>query len=311
MKTGAVIVAAGLSSRMKEFKPMLSLGDTSLIKRVISTMKSVGAGPIVVVTGYNADMLEKHISRMGVICVRNKRYAETQMFDSIALGLYHLKDLCDRVLIMPADVPQVSVRSVQMLLERQYTQLACPMFDHQEGHPLLISTQLIPSLLDYKGDGGLRKAIDSLGLEIQYVVVDDEGVLLDADTPQDYANLLRRESELDATGRLRFILQLRLAKEEVFFGPGIAKFLELVEQTGSMQTACKRMHLSYSKGWKMVNLVEHQLGFPVLTRKVGGIDGGGSQFTECGREFVSKYLRFQLEAKRAADELFRQYFTNN
>ena len=311
VKTGAVIVAAGLSSRMKEFKPMLCLGSTSLIKRVISTMKSVGADPIVVVTGHKADMLEKHISHMGVICIRNKRYAETQMFDSVVIGLNYLKDLCDRVLFMPADIPQVSVKSIQMLLERQDIKLACPIYNNQEGHPLLISSQLIPSLLGYKGDGGLRKAIHHLGLEIKYVVVDDEGILLDADTPQDYANLLRRESELDAAGRLRFILQLRLVKEDVFFGPGIAQFLELVDQTGSMQNACSRMHLSYSKGWKMVNLVERQLGFPVLTRKAGGMDGGGSQLTERGRDFVSKYLRFQLETRQAADDMFRQYFKIN
>lgn len=101
MKTGAVIVAAGTSSYMTDFKPMLKMGRTTLIKRIISTLKQAGADPILVVTGSNADQLEKHISRMGVICLRNERYTETQMFESARIGLEYLHDKCDRILLHP------------------------------------------------------------------------------------------------------------------------------------------------------------------------------------------------------------------
>ena len=50
-KTGAVIVAAGLSSRMKAFKPMLPLAGSTVIRALIDTMKKASIEPIIVVVG--------------------------------------------------------------------------------------------------------------------------------------------------------------------------------------------------------------------------------------------------------------------
>lgn len=56
-KTGAVLVAAGLSSRMKDFKPMLPFGTSTASRHMIGMLKSLKADPIVVVTGYRAEEL--------------------------------------------------------------------------------------------------------------------------------------------------------------------------------------------------------------------------------------------------------------
>ena len=45
-RTGAVILAAGLSSRMHEFKPLLELGDSTIIVRAIENLKTAGASPV-------------------------------------------------------------------------------------------------------------------------------------------------------------------------------------------------------------------------------------------------------------------------
>ena len=59
MQTAAIIVAAGMSSRMGDFKPMLNIGSISIAQRVIATLRQAGVGKIVVVTGYNAAALER------------------------------------------------------------------------------------------------------------------------------------------------------------------------------------------------------------------------------------------------------------
>lgn len=269
MKTGAVIVAAGTSSYMTDFKPMLKMGRTTLIKRIISTLKQAGADPILVVTGSNADQLEKHISRMGVICLRNERYTETQMFESARIGLEYLHDKCDRILFTPSDIPLFSVQSVYKLLNTS-AEISCPIHKGIQGHPLLISSDIVPLLLTYTGEGGIRGAIRHSGKKITKVPVEDDGVLMDIDTLEDYEKLLYQYREMHKAQALYFQLQLRLCKEEPFFGPGVAEFLTLVEQTGSMQTACSCMHMSYSKAWNMVNMVEEQLGFSILVRRAGG-----------------------------------------
>ena len=95
MKTGAVIVAAGMSSRMGDFKPMLKMGSISIVQRIIANFQHADVFPIVVVTGFRADELEKHISKLGVISVRNNSYEETEMFDSAKLGFDFIKpELC-------------------------------------------------------------------------------------------------------------------------------------------------------------------------------------------------------------------------
>ena len=87
LRTGAVIVAAGHKSKNSVFKPLLPVGDSTAIRRIIITLKRAGVSPIVVVTGDKADELEKHISNLQVICLRNEQYAVTQMFSSICMGL--------------------------------------------------------------------------------------------------------------------------------------------------------------------------------------------------------------------------------
>ena len=69
MKTGAVVLAAGLSSRMKSFKPMLPLAGSTVIKTAISTLRAAGVTTIEVVTGKNAEALCKHLSEVDVECV--------------------------------------------------------------------------------------------------------------------------------------------------------------------------------------------------------------------------------------------------
>ena len=57
-KTGAVLVAAGLSSRMGEFKPMLPFGDSTIALHMVTMLKRLGVSPLVVVTGYRAGELD-------------------------------------------------------------------------------------------------------------------------------------------------------------------------------------------------------------------------------------------------------------
>ena len=87
MQTGALIVAAGKSSRMGDFKPMLQLGSISIAQRVINNFRQAGISKIVVVTGYRADVLERHLASNNVIFLRNEDYASTHMFDSVRIGL--------------------------------------------------------------------------------------------------------------------------------------------------------------------------------------------------------------------------------
>lgn len=80
MKYGAVIVAAGMSSRMGIFKPLMKIQGVSMIRHVIHTFQQMGVQEIVVVTGHNAELLEAEVAECNVTCIRNEAYKTTEMF---------------------------------------------------------------------------------------------------------------------------------------------------------------------------------------------------------------------------------------
>lgn len=303
METGAVIVAAGMSSRMGDFKPMLSIGSISVAQRVVATLKQAGAARVVVVTGYNAEELERHLASSGVVFLRNENYRTTHMFDSALIGLRYLRDKCRQVLFTPVDIPLFTAATVDALLESG-AELACPVCGGSRGHPILMSANVIDRVLEDSGEGGLSGALSRCGVPMTFVEVDDAGILHDADTPEDYRELLRmHNSQLT-----RPVVQVAICREKRFLDPRVAMLLTLTDETQSVRAACQRMQLSYSSGWNAINLLENELGYPVVARSQGGQHGGRSSLTEKGRELLRAYEAYTLRLRAMADELFVQYF---
>lgn len=303
MDTGAVVVAAGMSSRMGDFKPMLSIGSISVAQRVVATLKQAGAARVVVVTGYNAEELERHLASSGVVFLRNENYRTTHMFDSALIGLRYLRDKCRQMLFTPVDIPLFTAATVDALLTSG-AELACPVCGGTRGHPILMSANVIDRVLEDSGEGGLSGALSRCGVPMTLVEVDDPGILHDADTPEDYRELLRmHNSQLT-----RPVVQVSICREKRFLDPRVAMLLTLTDETQSVRAACQRMQLSYSSGWNAINLLEAELGYPVVARTQGGQRGGRSSLTEKGRALLRAYEAYTLRLRAMADELFVQYF---
>ena len=303
MTTGALIVAAGMSSRMGEFKPMLNIGSISIAQRVIATFQQAGVDKIVMVTGYNATQLERHLSGLGVIFLRNENYEHTQMFDSVRIGLDYLKDKCDRVLFTPVDIPLFTAATVQALLASGAA-LASPVCEGAIGHPTLIATALIERILADPGTDGLRGALAHCGAEMERVPVADKGVLHDADTPEDYRALLHYHNKQ----LIRPVISVSLAREKVFFDERTAMLLRLVEETSSVRTACQRMQMSYSSGWNVIRTLESQLNRTLIQRSQGGAGGGKSRLTDDGALLLEQYEAYAAALRGEASRLYDNFF---
>lgn len=189
MEYAAVIVAAGLSSRMGNFKPMLKLGALSVIQHVIAAFQQAGVRQIAVVTGRDAARLREHLADWGVTFLHNGAYERTQMFDSARIGLSYMKGRCRRVFFTPADIPLFTPRTLRQLMEAA-APLVSPVYAGKQGHPLLMSSAVIDAVLADCGEGGLKGALARLGVPMTHVEVDDPGVLRDADTPEEFQALL-------------------------------------------------------------------------------------------------------------------------
>ena len=117
-----------------------------------------------------------------------------------------------------------------------------------------------------------------------------------------------RPADTAAEPPLSYSLLLKLRKNDDIFGPGVLQLLLLVDETHSLNSACARMNMAYSKAWRIIKTAEKQLGCALLTRKIGGEGGGGSELTPRARDLTERYLKFQTEAYRLADRLFAEIF---
>ena len=303
MQTGALIVAAGMSSRMGDFKPMLSIGSISVAQRVVATLSQAGVSKIVMVTGYNATILERHLAGNGIIFLRNEAYETTQMFDSVKIGLRYLLDKCDNVLFTPVDVPLFTAKTVKAILDTGAS-LACPMCEGRQGHPILIANELIPEILNDCGEMGLKGAMDRCSAELTRVEVTDFGTIHDADTPEDFSALVDyHNSQL-----VRPVLNVSLNKEKPFFDSKIAMLLMLVDETKSVRAAGQRMQLSYSSCWNIIRTLESQLNYSLIERSQGGAGGSTSVLTERGKDLLQRYSAYEQKLKEQANLLYEEYF---
>ena len=303
MEIGALIVAAGMSSRMGEFKPMLSIGSISVAQRVVATLSQAGVSKIVMVTGYNATMLERHLSGNGIIFLRNEHYETTQMFDSVKIGLSYLLDKCDKVLFTPVDVTLFTAKTVKTILDSG-APLAVPMCEGRQGHPILIANTLIPEILADSGEMGLKGAMDRCSVPLLRIDVDDPGTIHDADTPEDFSQLV----EYHNSQLVRPVVNVSLAKEKPFFDSKIAMLLMLIDETKSVRAAGQRMQLSYSSCWNIIRTLESQLSYPLIERTQGGAGGSTSILTERGKCLLQRYLDYEQQLKNYANDIYAQYF---
>ena len=308
MEYAAVIAAAGLSSRMRDFKPMMCLNDRTMITDIILSFQKAGIREIVVVTGYHAELLEKHIAPLNVRTCRNPAYAETEMIDSLRLGLGAIQDHCEAAFLSPADVPLISSETIRRMMDTP-GEAVRPVFIGKAGHPVLVRGEVLRRVQNYHGSGGLRKALQDGGTVFTDLKVDDPGILLGADTPREYKQLREEELRIRNGGKLWPEIRVGVMKGAAGITPEAVQFLEMIGHTGSIRDACKAVHFSYTKGWKLLNEMETTLGYPLTERKKGGQTGGGSVLTEQGEKFLSAYQAFQSSLKEAAAELFDQLFS--
>ncbi|MBE0582869.1 MAG: NTP transferase domain-containing protein [Desulfofustis sp.] len=192
MKIGAVILAAGLSSRMGAFKPLLELGGKTMLAHGIDVFRGCGIKSILVVAGHRGEEVQTEAQRLGVRCCHNPDFARG-ILSSVQVAVGNLPKL-DGFFLLPVDIPlvrPVTVTALRAAFERK--KVVCPRFGELRGHPPLIPARLFPEILRYDGNGGLDGL---LGRQSKTLPVWDRGILLDADTADDLVVLERRWSRL-------------------------------------------------------------------------------------------------------------------
>ncbi len=188
----AIILAAGFSSRMQEFKPLIRIKGRTFVEHAIALFRTTGIEEIVTVVGHRAPELSPVVQAAASRCVLNADYTDG-MYSSIQAGVKALKHPGEAFFILPVDIPLVRPATVRQLaagFDQHTAPLVCyPLFQSKRGHPPLINSRLIDALLRYDGKGGLREFLRGYENQAVSIPVEDPFIRLDADTPQDLARL--------------------------------------------------------------------------------------------------------------------------
>ncbi|MGI6657569.1 MAG: DVU_1551 family NTP transferase [Desulfobulbus sp.] len=202
----ALILAAGFSSRMGTLKPLLAVsGRKTALERSIGLFRSCGVGPVLVVTGHEAEAIGRVATRAGAQPIFNPDYA-TGMYSSILAGMRALPTDCAAFFLLPADIALIRAGTIRLLAEsftRQPAQILYPVFAGRRGHPPLLAAALARQVLGRTDPPpeGLRSILADIEItqpeQVREVVVADTHIHLDMDTPDDYALCRKRAAHLD------------------------------------------------------------------------------------------------------------------
>ncbi|WFA09021.1 LysR family transcriptional regulator [Tissierella sp. Yu-01] len=108
---------------------------------------------------------------------------------------------------------------------------------------------------------------------------------------------------------LNYDIKIKIYHDQKDFGPGVAKIMELIRETGTLSEAYRAMEMSSSKAWKIIKKAEKDLGIKLIDTVTGGAGGGKSTLTKEGEDFLDRYISFSNELENIAKELFNKHFS--
>lgn len=185
----AIILAAGRSQRFGNGNKMLHpIDGEPMIRHTANQVLAAGLGDIVVVTGHDADEVERALQGLEVRCTRNAT-PWAGMGTSLAAGANALKTATQAMFVILGDMPKLQPATILMLLGKLDPDgghdIVVPVFEGKRGHPVLFAARYFSRLCALSGDTGARDILNAHPERVAAIPVDDPGTLIDVDTPQD------------------------------------------------------------------------------------------------------------------------------
>ena len=201
----AVILAGGASSRMEQPKALLRVGGTTFLQHIASTIAAATIADVVIVLGAGHDVIQSTLGWFTGRVVVNDEWESGQL-SSIKTGIASITGIAGNagnaglgesnrsgILIWPVDHPLVSadvIGEMVRVFQDETPAIVVPVCRGRRGHPVIISPVLFDEVRAAPIDAGLRFVVRAHEAEIRDVVTEDEGVLINIDTPDQYARYI-------------------------------------------------------------------------------------------------------------------------
>lgn len=195
-KIGLVVLAAGLSRRMGRAKLLLPWdGDQPILAKTLSTALSIEFGYHLLVSGGYRAQVEEIAQGFDIPTIYNPDFATGEMLSSLKVAVQHIKHSqavieLDGILVVLGDIPLLQASTIQSILEAfersRDAWLVAPTVAGRQGHPVLIGASLLDDLLRLGPDQAPRDLFKANRERVLRVPVEDEGAIIDIDTPERY-----------------------------------------------------------------------------------------------------------------------------
>ncbi|MGB5131146.1 MAG: nucleotidyltransferase family protein [Steroidobacteraceae bacterium] len=183
----AIVLAAGVSSRLGRAKQLLEFGGKCLVRHVADSAVGAACSPIVVVVGAEAESVRAALAGLGARAVENPGWREG-IASSLRRGIQALPEHIDAAIVLLCDQPAVSSALLQALVTTQRNTgkaiVAC-RWNAVIGPPVLFLRERFAALLALSGDVGARSVLEREGDGV--ALVDFPEGAFDVDTPEDWA----------------------------------------------------------------------------------------------------------------------------
>ena len=194
LPAAGIVLAAGQGTRMGGGKLLLPLGDKTVIERTVASLWQGGISDIVVVVGPYGLLLQRVLRALPVRFAYNFDLA-SDMAESLRRGLRLIEPTRFAAFcVLPGDMPLVhpaTVHRVVTALLASDRPIAVPVFRNRRGHPVVFRSELYERVLTFRSPQGIRPLVHGDPTQVLLVEVDDEGVIADLDSWEDYRALLR------------------------------------------------------------------------------------------------------------------------
>jgi molybdenum cofactor cytidylyltransferase len=197
-----IIPAAGLSSRMNEWKPLLPYRGKPIIEHVIDAAAPL-AGRIILVAGYRAGELAQHLGDRSGLSFQYNPHFERGMFSSIRIGAagagagagaetVKAKAGAGDFFILHADMPLITTSHISRLLDAFYSlehvEILQPLCRGIPGHPVIFSWRVLKTITDCSDEDSMRTVFQHH--QSSQFNTEDPAYITDIDTPEAYRSLI-------------------------------------------------------------------------------------------------------------------------
>jgi molybdenum cofactor cytidylyltransferase len=184
----AIILAAGRSTRMGGPNKLLAELDGKKLVRIATEQALASkASEILVVTGHQAELVEKALQGLKVRFVRNPDFAGG-LASSVKAGIAAVREDADGAVICLGDMPLIDADLIDRLIDSfapdRGNLIVVPAADGRRGNPVLWSRRFFTELMTLDGDIGARHLIARHAEAVAEVPVEGKSAFLDIDTPQ-------------------------------------------------------------------------------------------------------------------------------